>query len=64
MNLTHLSAEEIFQVLELVPNFCIQDLVVTDSQLLDMNLLLMDAFAIKRAGGEHMVDWEAEEILN
>jgi len=31
----------------------------TPEEILDMELHLMDAIAIKRAGGEHLVHWEA-----
>jgi hypothetical protein len=31
----------------------------TDEEILEMELHLMDAVAIKRAGGEHLVCWEA-----
>lgn len=31
----------------------------TDEEVLEMELALMDAIAIKQAGGEHLVHWEA-----
>ena len=36
----------------------------TDEEILEMELHLMDAVAIKRAGGEHLVHWEAAGFLN
>ena len=36
----------------------------TAEEVLDMELHLMDAIAIKRAGGEHMVHWDAAGNYN
>ena len=35
-----------------------------DEEILDMELALMDAIAIKRAGGEHLVHWTAAGDYN
>ena len=36
----------------------------TAEEVLEMELALMDAIAIKRAGGEHLVHWEAAGDYN
>jgi len=36
-----------------------EDHPVTGDQMLDAELYLMDALATKRAGGEHLVHWDA-----
>ena len=36
----------------------------TEDELLEMELHLFDAIAIKRAGGEHLVHWEASGDYN
>jgi len=57
MDLSHLSSEEIFGLMG--SGVDIRDAFITDCQLLEMELMLMDAVALKRAGGEHMVHWDA-----
>ena len=44
----------------------IQDQITdfTEEEVLDMELHLMDAIAIKRAGGEHLVHWHAAGEYN
>lgn len=57
MNLSFLTSEEIYGLMG--AGIDITQAIITDSQILDMELVLMDAIATKRAGGEHMVHWEA-----
>jgi len=34
----------------------------TEDEVLDMELVVMDALAVKRAGGDHLVHWDAAQL--
>jgi hypothetical protein len=42
----------------------VADYNITSEQLLDVELLLMDILAVKRAGSEALVCWEPSEELH
>lgn len=61
MDLRNLDAGDLFMLMS-NKDININDCDITDDQLVDMELLLMDAVALKRAG--NLVCWEASEELH
>lgn len=47
-----------------IDDFTPEELQEMEKHLFEMELILMDAVAVKRAGGEHLVHWEAAGFLN
>ena len=64
MDLSLLDTTELLQLMfaedgpEIIKKFA------TDDQLTDLESLLIDHYAEKYAGGEHMVHWEASEYVH
>ena len=59
MDLSHLDTPELLQLMFADNGHKIISEYATQDQLIDLESLIIDYYAEKHAGGEHLVHWEA-----
>ena len=64
LDLSHLDTTDLLQLMFAEGGPDIIQKYATDDQLLDLESLMIDHYAEKYVGGEHLVHWEASEYVH
>lgn len=64
MDLSHLETHELLQLMFADNGPKIISEYATQDQLVDIESLIIDHYAEKHAGGEHLVHWEASQYVH
>ncbi len=64
MDLSHLDTTELLQLMFAEGGPDMISKYASEDQITDLESLMIDHFAEKHAGGEHLVHWEASEYVH